>query len=177
MRWYWIDRFTEFHSGVKAQAVKCVSLGEDHMHDNYPMYPVMPHSLVVEGVAQTGGLLICEHYQYQRKVVLAKINKVAFHCLARPGDMLIYSAQIDRYDENGTSVSATSVKRLASGEECPHAEFELMFANLDHSYDGKELYRLIDYRNLMISLRLYDVGVQEDGVTPLQEPEIFKNLG
>ena len=81
MRWYWLDKFEVFQSGVQAQAIKCISLGEDHMHDHFPFYPVMPHSLVLEGIAQTSGLLICEYYKYKEKVVLAKINKAIFHCL------------------------------------------------------------------------------------------------
>lgn len=177
MRWYWLDKFEVFHSGVKSQAIKSISLGEDHMHDHFPRYPVMPHSLALEGIAQTAGLLICEHYHYMQKVVLAKINKAVFHDLAYPGDTLVYRAQVERFDPEGTVASATSMKRLASGEEIPHAEVEMLFANLDESYSGKELFSLRDYRNLMVALRMYDVAVQEDGVTPLEEPEEFRNLG
>ena len=36
MRWYWIDRFTEFESGRTATAVKNVSLAEEHLHDHFP---------------------------------------------------------------------------------------------------------------------------------------------
>ena len=52
MRWFWLDRFTEFVSGSQATAVKGVSLSEDHLHDHWPSYPVMPNSLVAEGMAQ-----------------------------------------------------------------------------------------------------------------------------
>ena len=52
MRWFWLDRFTEFVSGSHATAVKGVSLSEDHLHDHWPYYPVMPNSLVAEGMAQ-----------------------------------------------------------------------------------------------------------------------------
>ena len=43
----------------------------------------MPNSLVIEGLAQTGGLLVCEHNQFTEKVILAKIPKVQFFCEAR----------------------------------------------------------------------------------------------
>ncbi len=176
MRWYWLDKFEAFQSGVKSQAIKCISLGEDHMHDHFLRYPVMPHSLVLEGIAQTGGLLICEHYKYERKVVLAKFNKAVFYDLAYPGDTLVYRATVERYDPDGTVVTASSKKRLSSGEEIPHADVEMLFANLDESYADKEFYSLRDYRNLMVALRLYEVGFEADGVTPLKEPEIFKHL-
>ena len=46
MRWFWLDRFTEFVSGSHATAVKAVALSEEYLHDHWPAYPVMPHSLI-----------------------------------------------------------------------------------------------------------------------------------
>jgi len=60
MRWYWIDKFLEFESGSRAKAVKNVSLSEEHLHDHFPGFPVMPASLMIEGMAQTGGILLGE---------------------------------------------------------------------------------------------------------------------
>ena len=74
MRWYWIDRFIEFESGSRAKAVKNVTLAEDHLHDHFTSYPMLPNSLVVEGLAQTGGLLVCEHNHFAEKVVLANFG-------------------------------------------------------------------------------------------------------
>ena len=51
----------------------------------------MPNSLVIEGMAQTGGLLVCEHNQFTEKVVLAKMPKAQFFCEAVPGDTLTYT--------------------------------------------------------------------------------------
>ena len=58
MRWFWIDRFDEFVRGKHATAVKNVSLAEEHMHDHFPGAALMPNSLIVEGMAQTAGLLV-----------------------------------------------------------------------------------------------------------------------
>ncbi len=75
MRWFWLDRFTEFVSGSHATAVKCVSLSEDYLQDHLPDYPIMPNSLVAEGMAQCGGLLVSEVYQFSELVVLAKFAR------------------------------------------------------------------------------------------------------
>lgn len=176
MRWFWLDKFEVFQSGVKAQAIKCITLAEDHMHDHFPFYPVMPHSLVLEGIAQTSGLLICEYYKYKQKVVLAKINKAVFHCLAFPGDTLVYKATVERIDENGTVSSASAYIRKPNGEEVLFAEVEMMHAILDDSYSDKKQFSTRDYRNLMVNMKVYEVGVEADGVTRLAEPEEFKNL-
>ena len=55
MRWFWIDRFEEFVSGQSAVAIKNFSLGEETFHGYFPGHPVMPGSLILEGIAQTGG--------------------------------------------------------------------------------------------------------------------------
>ena len=51
MRWIWIDKFTAFESGRYAAAIKNVTLAEDHLHDHFPAYPVMPACLMIEGMA------------------------------------------------------------------------------------------------------------------------------
>jgi 3-hydroxyacyl-[acyl-carrier-protein] dehydratase len=52
MRWIWIDKFVEFTSKKSATAVKNVTMAEEHLHDLYPAFPIVPHSLIVEGMAQ-----------------------------------------------------------------------------------------------------------------------------
>lgn len=163
MRWYWIDRFIEFESGRRAKAVKNVSLAEEHLHDHFPGYPVMPPSLIVEGLAQTGGLLVCEHRRFREKVVLAKVPKVRFYCEACPGDTLVYTATIEYVREDGAMVTATSHKG-----DVLQAEMEIVFAHLDGIHQDKTLYEPADYLKMMRMLRAYEVGHAADG-SPLQE--------
>ena len=75
MRWLWIDRFLEFERAKSARALKNLSLAEDHFADHFPGYPVMPGALILEGLAQTGGILVGEANDFKEKVVLAKINR------------------------------------------------------------------------------------------------------
>jgi len=42
MRWFWIDKFVEFESGKRAVAIKNLSMAEEHLHDHFPGFPVMP---------------------------------------------------------------------------------------------------------------------------------------
>ncbi len=60
MRWIWIDTFVEFVSGQRASAVKNVTLAEEYFQDHFPGDPVMPPSLMIEGMAQTAGILVGE---------------------------------------------------------------------------------------------------------------------
>src|SRR5437763_17111523 len=94
MRWIWIDRFLDFVSGKSARAVKNLSLAEDHFADHFPGFPVMPAPLILEGLAQTGGILVGEANQYRQNVVLAKMSGVRFHREATAGEQLTYTTRI-----------------------------------------------------------------------------------
>lgn len=158
MRWYWIDRFVEFERGDYAKAVKNVSLAEEHMHDHFPGYGIMPASLILEGLAQTGGILLGEKNDFKRIVILAKIPKATFHSWACPGDQLIYTAKLVNSSEAGGSVECTA--HCGDRLVC---EVEIVFVHLDHN--DPEL-GAIDQKNFVFSMNLLgilDVGKAGDG--------------
>jgi len=101
MRWFWIDRFLEFERAKRAVAIKNISLAEDYLTDYMPGYPVFPQALVVEGLAQTGGLLAGEVNGFRERVVLAKITRATFHEFAWPGDLLTYRIYGVAWDPDG----------------------------------------------------------------------------
>ena len=131
MRWIWIDKFIEFTPRTSATAVKNVTLAEEHLHDLYPAFPIVPHSLIVEGMAQTAGILVGEARNFAEKVILAKIGKASFHRLVRPGDTIVFSARIDQLSEAGASISGT----VKVGDDLV-AEIDLMFSHIDQNLAG-----------------------------------------
>ena len=166
MRWFWIDRFTEFVSGEKASAVKCVSLVEEYIDDYFPGSPMMTPSFVIEGFAQCGGILVGQQSDFLERVVLAKIAKSKFHFYARPGDKLTYSVRLESMKADGGFVSATSHvgDRLQS-------EAELTFAHVDLNVRGPGSFFIpSDFLRMLRIFRLYDVGVDPDG-TPIKVPQ------
>jgi 3-hydroxyacyl-[acyl-carrier-protein] dehydratase len=123
MRWIWIDKLLEFRSGKFARAIKNLTLAEEHLHDHFPGYPVMPASLLIEGLAQTGGILVGEVGGFAEKVVLAKIPRAEFYGVACAGDQLIYEVTLTDLRSEGAVV--------LEGELL--AEVEIVFAHLDNS--------------------------------------------
>src|SRR5438034_5407912 len=105
MRWIWIDRFLEFRSGHSAKAVKNLSLAEDHFADHFPGYPVMPAPLILEGLAQTAGILVGEVNDFREKVILAKVPRAVFHREMLAGEQLIFEVEILHVREEGASVA------------------------------------------------------------------------
>ncbi len=133
MRWIWIDKFIEFKTGVSAVAVKNVTLAEEHLHDHFPGYPVMPESLCIEAMAQTAGILVGEAKNFEEKVILAKIKKAVFHDCIRPGDSLRLSAKIESIADEAASTTGT----ITCGDKLI-AEIDLMFSHIDQNLAGKE---------------------------------------
>jgi len=136
MRWLWIDRFLEFHPRKSARAVKNLSLAEDYFADHFPGYPVMPGALILEGLAQTGGILVGEANDFQEKVVLAKIPWVRFERDVLAGEQLIYDVELLHLRPEGASVHGR-VSATSPGQDLaasvPVAEAEIFFAHLDKS--------------------------------------------
>ena len=159
MRWFWIDRFVEFHSGSHARAIKNVTMAEEHLHDHFPGFPVMPVSLIIEGMAQTSGILLGEMSGFESLIVLAKIPKIEFHGCACPGDTLLYDARLLDASQDGGIVKCTAHigDRLI-------ADAEIFFARIPHSS-----YPTLSQESLVATLQLFSVSEAGHGGGPLEE--------
>ena len=148
MRWIWIDKFVEFESGRRAVAVKNVTLSEEHLHDHFPGFPVMPECLMIEAMAQTAGILVGQTSNFQEKIVLAKINKAVFFDYVTPGDSLRIEARIETVSPEAAGTSGRITRAVGSGSRTHNsaigdldqliAEIDLMFSHLDHNLAGKK---------------------------------------
>ena len=127
----------------------------------------MPASLMIEGMAQTAGLLIGEMEGFAQRVVLAKIGKAVFHRPAVPGDTLRYAATIA--DVKGDGALATVTGHV--GDELL-AEVELMFAFLDERFPSGPLFEPVDFVAMLRAFHMYDVGRTADG-QPLELPPFY----
>src|SRR5262249_37692003 len=104
----------------------------DHFADHFPGYPVMPGTLILEGLAQTGGILVGEANQFREKVILAKIPWARFAREAQAGEQLIYEAEIVHLRPEGAAVRG---RVFAGTAAAPFliAEAEIFFAHLDQA--------------------------------------------
>jgi 3-hydroxyacyl-[acyl-carrier-protein] dehydratase len=125
MRWAWIDRFVEFKPGQSAKAVKSLSMAEDYFADHFPGYPVMPAALMIEGLAQTGGLLVGEADDFRDNVVLAKVPVARFHRDVLAGEQLHYDVEMVTNRPEGASVKGRILV-----DEVVVGEAEIFFAKL-----------------------------------------------
>lgn len=136
MRFFMIDKITEWRPGVSGRAVKNIALSEDFFDDHFPLKPIMPGALLVEGMAQLSGLLIEEGVRRETgrnvKALMTIIKDAKFRRPAYPGDLLEYQATVGSVNEMG---GMASVRAYAAGELL--AECQLMFSF--HEIDNPRL--------------------------------------
>ena len=165
MNWYWLDRFTLFESGKRAKAVKTITRAEGHLRDHFRFHPVAPGSLIIEGLAQTAGLMFNEATRFQKKIVLGKIPRLTFYDTEIvPGDVLEYEAIADYINEEG-SMATVSVRR----EGTLLAEGALIFAHLGSDFASQKQFAEGDLEDLVRAYGMYEVGVDSEG-NPLRDP-------
>lgn len=158
MRWFWIDRFTEFVRHRRATAVKAVTLAEEHLHDHFPGTPLAPATLILEGMAQAGGLLVADDLDFEKQVVLAKVASAAFHFEAIPGDVLRFDAEIVETMPGGSLVRVVS----RVGERV-QAEAEFYYGHLEAGTTIPRLFTDPEMLEWLDNLRIFDVAVNPDG--------------
>src|SRR5262249_43087198 len=93
-----------------------------------PGYPIVPGSLILEGLAQTGGILVGQANDFREKVVLAKITRARFSRDVLAGDELVYETDLLHLRPEGATIAG---RALVNGELI--AEAEIFFAHLDQS--------------------------------------------
>jgi len=133
MRWIWIDRFVEFVPGKRAVAIKNVSLAEEHVHDHWEAYPIHPAALMIEGMAQTAGILVGQARDFKEKVILAKVGVAEFNDIVTPGDQVTFEAEIETVSPEAAATRGTLLK---NGE--PLGRVNLMFSHIDQNLAGLE---------------------------------------
>ncbi len=170
MRWFWIDRFTEFVSGQYATAIKNIALSEEPVDEYVPGAPHYPSTLIIEGFAQMGGLLINQLSDFREKVLLGKVNKSQFHFEARPGDQLRMRVDLIGRQEGGGVISGS-----ATIDGRTQSEVELMFVYLYlERFHDNPLFAPAGFCRVLRLLRVFDVGRYEDGSPILIPPHLLE---
>jgi 3-hydroxyacyl-[acyl-carrier-protein] dehydratase len=112
MRFFLIDKITQWSVGSEARGVKNVAMSEDFFDDHFPRRPVMPGVLIIEGMAQLSGLMLedslKDKYGAEAKAVLTVLERTKFRDMVRPGDRLEYHSQLVSLNKAGGKVTVTA---------------------------------------------------------------------
>jgi 3-hydroxyacyl-[acyl-carrier-protein] dehydratase len=91
-----VDRVLDYERGKTITGLKNVSMGEPFFQGHFPGEPVMPGVLMLEGLAQTGGILayLSSEDAKGKLFYFAGLEGVRFRRMVRPGDQLIYKLEM-----------------------------------------------------------------------------------
>ena len=89
-----IDRVMEVEPGRRATAVKTISLDDFFLSHHFPHHPCMPEALIVEALAQTGGIAMMSGKE-EGMGILVRVDEMQFTKTIKPGDCLTLSAEVE----------------------------------------------------------------------------------
>lgn len=90
-----VDKIIDFVPGKLAVGLKNVTINEPHFQGHFPGRPLMPGVLIVEAMAQVGGIVMTQLPEYEGGLfVFAGIDKVRFRRQVVPGDQLIMTVEL-----------------------------------------------------------------------------------
>jgi len=121
MRFLLVDSIQEWEPGKRAKGIKNVSLSEDFFDDHFPLKPIMPGVLIVEGMAQLSGILLEESMKrngVKIKALLSMLDKAKFRRPVYPGTQLEYACEILQMNDLGGRVAAHAFVGKETVAEC-----------------------------------------------------------
>jgi 3-hydroxyacyl-[acyl-carrier-protein] dehydratase len=89
-----VDRIIDLQPKEKAVGIKNVTINEPFFQGHFPNYPIMPGVLIVEAMAQVGGILALHAGSKKHTVYFMSIEKAKFRKPVVPGDQLRFEVNI-----------------------------------------------------------------------------------
>lgn len=104
-----VDRILKIEGTQRAVGIKNVTVNEEFFQGHYPGQPIMPGVLILEAMAQMGGVLLAQELEHKGKVaVLLSMDKVKFRRAVMPGDQLVLTAEAIRVKSRSGHVKTTA---------------------------------------------------------------------
>ena len=123
-----VDRIQEFEAGRRISGIKNVTINEPFFQGHFPGHPIMPGVLIIEAMAQVGGVLLLGMVDDpdRRVVYFMSLDNVKFRRPVKPGDQLLFEVEVVQL--RGTVCKMRGVARV-DGEVVTEADMAAMVRN------------------------------------------------
>jgi len=128
MKFILIDRVLSIEPGKAIKTLKNVSLSEEYLADHFPVFPVLPGVLLLEGLIESASWLVRETENFAHSMLLLEQAKnVKYKSFLLPGGQVKYQVEAKTIEENVSSFTAAG---STDGEIIVEAKFALRHFNL-----------------------------------------------
>jgi 3-hydroxyacyl-[acyl-carrier-protein] dehydratase len=124
-----VDRAEDYRPSQSLVGIKCVTVNEPFFLGHFPGNPVMPGVLIIEALAQTGGLLMSKSWEVDpegRIILFMSVDNCRFRHPVRPGDVL--RMEVDVLRARGDVVKFRG-RGLVGDKLAAEAEFAAMLVD------------------------------------------------
>ncbi|NJL00082.1 MAG: 3-hydroxyacyl-ACP dehydratase FabZ [Spirulinaceae cyanobacterium RM2_2_10] len=122
-----VDRIIEYVPGEKAVGIKNVTINEPQFQGHFPGRPLMPGVLIVEAMAQVGGVVLKQMEGSDGLFVFAGIDKARFRRPVVPGDRLVMTVELLKFRPGRLG----KMQGWAEVDDQLVAEGEMLFSMID----------------------------------------------
>ena len=127
-----VDRITEMELKQSIKGFKNVSISEPAFQGHFPGHPIYPGVLILEGMAQAGGVLalkssdLTDEEMKNKVIYFMSIDNAKFRTPVRPGDRLDYELEVIKMK---SSLMVLKGQAFVDGKVCAEAEFKAMIVD------------------------------------------------
>ena len=107
-----VDRVIKLTPNDRIVALKNVTINEPFFQGHFPSKPVMPGVLIIEAMAQVGGILAYQTAPPEKRnrlIYFMGMDKVRFRKMVLPGDQIIFEAKILKFRSKVAKMSGTAM--------------------------------------------------------------------